>query len=86
MSLERVEKKKILGRHNREILFKICEVHTFAKWLFNYFFKKAALKHFAIFTEKYLCWNLFLLQNITKSLKAPILNNICEWLLLKMCL
>ena len=26
------------------------------------FYKKAVLKHFAIFTEKHLCWSLFLIK------------------------
>ena len=42
------------------------------------FRKKAVLKNFAIFTEKHLCWRLFLMQNIAKSFGAPILKNICE--------
>ena len=36
MCLKRVEKKKILGRHNKEI-----SLNTFAKWLFNFFLKNA---------------------------------------------
>ena len=40
MCLKRVEKKKLLGRHNKGI-FLTVEVHTFAKWLFNYFLKNA---------------------------------------------
>ena len=37
------------------------------------------------YLQKHLCWSLFLIQIITKSLRAPILKNICERLLLKMC-
>ena len=48
------------------------------------FCKKAVLKHFAIFTRKHLSWRLFLIQNILKFFRAPMLKNICEWLLLKM--
>ena len=49
------------------------------------FYSKAAVKNLKIFTEKHLCWSFFLMQNIAKFLRAPILNNICELLLLKMC-
>ena len=38
----------------------------FAKWLF--------IKKFAIFTGKHLSWSLFLIQNIGKFLRAPILK------------
>ena len=48
------------------------------------FYKKAVLKNFEIFTGKYICWGLFLIQNIAKFLRAPILKNICKRLLLKM--
>ena len=50
--------------------------------------KKAALRNFAIFTGKHLCWSLFLIKlqafkcfsmNIAKT---SILRNICEWMLL----
>ena len=44
---------------------------------------KAVLKNFAIFTGKQLCWRLFLIQNVAKFSRAPILKNICEILLLK---
>ena len=50
-----------------------------------FYLKKAFLKNFALFTRKHLCWSLFLIQNIAKFLRAPILKNICERLLLKMC-
>ena len=63
------------------------------------FLKKHALKNFAIFTQKHLCWSFFLTKllfnfikrrhqhrcfpvNIAKFLRAPILHNVCEWLLL----
>ena len=85
--LKRVEKKKILVRHNKV-----------AEWLFNHFlkiqkqpsevlYKKAVpLKNFTTErTGKDLCWSLFLIQNIAKFLRAPFLKNICERLLLKMC-
>ena len=48
-------------------------------------FKKAVFKSFAIFTGKHLCWNQFLVQNIAKYLRAPILKNICERLFLEIC-
>ena len=54
-------------------------------------FKVGALKHFTIFTGKYLCWSLFLIKfikkkhqhrcfsvNIARFLRASILQNICE--------
>ena len=56
--------------------------------------KKLFLKFFAVFTRKDLCWSLFcnfikeklqrrgFFVNITKSLRAPTLKNICEQLLL----
>ena len=47
--------------------------------------KKLLLKKLAIFTEKNLGWSPYLIQNIAKSLRAAILKNICERLLLKMC-
>ena len=86
VSLKRVEKEILSGRHN---------VPTFATWLFNYFkqmqkqppekfCKKAVLKNFAIFTGKHLHWSLFLIRNIAKFFRAPILKNFCERLLLKM--
>ena len=37
------------------------------------------------FIEKRLFCSLFLIQNIAKSLTAPVLKNILEWMLLKMC-
>ena len=37
-----------------------------------------------LLTWKHLCWSLFLILSIAKFLRAPILKNICEWLLLKM--
>ena len=43
------------------------------------FLKKHALKNLAIFTQKHLCWSFFLTK---KFLRASILHNICEWLLL----
>ena len=39
-----------------------------------------------LLTEKYLCWSVNLILSITKFLRAPILKNICQPLLLKMCL
>ena len=48
------------------------------------FFKKAVLKNFAIFTGKHLCWRLFLIQNIGKIFRVPILKNICKRMLVKM--
>ena len=38
-----------------------------------------------LLTGKYLCWSLFLILSIAKFLRAAILKNICERLLLKMC-
>ena len=49
------------------------------------FCKKAVLKNFAMSTGKHLCWSLFLIQNIAKFLRPPILKNVWEQLLLKMC-
>ena len=43
---------------------------------------KYVLKYFAIFTGKYLPWSLFLIQNIEKFLRTPILKNISKTLLL----
>ena len=48
-------------------------------------YKKTVAKKLAIFTEKHLYWSPFLIQNIAESLRAAILKNICERLLLKMC-
>ena len=48
-------------------------------------YSKAAVKNLAIFTGKHLCWSFFLMQNTAKFLRAPILKNIWELLLLKMC-
>ena len=50
------------------------------------FCKKALIENVAIFTGKHLSWRLFLIQNIAKFFRAPILTNICERLLLKMSL
>ena len=52
------------------------------KLLPEVFYKKTVVKKIAIFTEKHLCCSLFLIQNIAKSLRAAILKNICERLLL----
>ena len=38
-----------------------------------------------LLTGKHLCWSPFLILSIAKFLRAPILKNICEQLLLKMC-
>ena len=48
------------------------------KQLPEVFYKKAIFHNLAIFTEKHLCWSLFLTQNIAKFLTAPILKNICK--------
>ena len=45
MSLKRAEKKKLLRRHNKDISLIPVDVHTFAKWLFNYFLKKCRSSH-----------------------------------------
>ena len=37
------------------------------------FFKKGVLKNFIIFTRKYLCWNLFVIQ-LQSSSSATILK------------
>ena len=39
-----------------------------------------------LLTRKHLCWSLFLILSIAKFFRALILKNICERLLLKMCL
>ena len=46
-----------------------------------------SLKHVLVVASyrKHLCWSLFLGDNIAKFLRAPILNNIYERLLLKVC-
>ena len=84
MCLKRIEKKKLLGRHNKEI-----SLNTFLKKMQKQppevFYKKTVVKKLAIFTEKFLCWSPFFLQNIAKSLRAAILKNVCKRLLLKMC-
>ena len=54
-------------------------------------YKNTVLKNLAIFTEKQLCWSLFLIKrlkhgcfpvNIAKCLRTPILKNIWEEMLL----
>ena len=96
VSLKRVEKKKSLGRHNRDISLKICWgshlrndcLITFRKMQKQprkVFYKKAVLKDSATFTGKHLRWNLFLIQNIAKLLGVPILKDIFKRLLLKIC-
>ena len=61
------------------------------------FFKKAALKNFAIFTAKHLCWSLLQVCNFMKKrlqisrffvnnskfFRTPFWKNICERLLLR---
>ena len=91
MCLKRVEKRKLLGRHNKDISLKIAFTNSclitfkiMQKQPPVKFCKKAVLKNFAIFTGKHLCWRLFSIQNIPKFFRAPILKNICERLLLKM--
>ena len=89
--LDSTTKLKILG--NKITTF-FVEVHTFAKFCLitfkkirkqplEVFYEKGVLKNFAIFTGKHQCWSLFLILNIARILRAPILN-ICEWLVLKM--
>ena len=34
---------------------------------------------------KYVCESVFLILSTAKFLRAPILKNICKWLLLKIC-
>ena len=81
----------VLRRKNTKdiIMFKLV------KWLCNYLkkcrsshqrssVKKLCFKNFAIFTGKHLCWSFFLIQNIAKFFRAPILKNTCKWQLLKM--
>ena len=76
--LKRVEKKTLLGRHNKDMRFTPLQ-NSYLIIFKNMqkqppeFYKKAALKNFAIFTRKHLCWRLFLIQNIAKFLEAPIL-------------
>ena len=88
--LKRVQKKKLLGRHNKDI-----SLNTLAKWLFNHFlkmqkqppevfYKKAVVKNLAIIKEKHLCLSLFSIQNIAKFLRPLILKSICKRPLLKM--
>ena len=75
------EKKKLLGRHNKDI-----SLNTFLKIQKQppeVFYKKAVVKKLANSKKKNLCFSIFLIQNIAKSLRAPILKNICEQLLLK---
>ena len=84
MCPERVERKKLLGHHSKVALpFKKIQ-----KQPPEMFYKKAVLKNLAIFARrkgKHLCWSPFLIKNIAKFLRAPILMNYCEQLLLKMC-
>ena len=48
----------------------------------RYSIKNAALKNFAIFTGKHLCWSLFLTTlQVFRALRLPVLKNICERLL-----
>ena len=70
MCLERFEKEKILVRHN-----------NLAKCLFNYFFKKNTETPREVFYKKAVLFN----SEYCKILGAPILKNIWEQLLLKMC-
>ena len=51
--------------------------------------EKVFLKSFAIFTDKHVCWSLFIknrlqyrcfAKNIMKFLRTPYLKNTCEWL------
>ena len=50
--------------------------------------KKSVLKHFGIFTEKHLCWSLFLIKLFVKKrlqnscFPVNIAKNVCEQLLL----
>ena len=81
--MKRVEKKKFLGPHNKNITLKIA-LKIMQKQPREKFCKKAVLKNFAIFTGKYMCWRLSLIQSIAKFFRAPILKNICEWPLLNM--
>ena len=63
MCLKRLEKEKLLGCHNKGISLTV-EIHAFAKWLFNYFYKKSRSRtgvvlKAVLFTGKNLYWSLF---------------------------
>ena len=80
--LTHAEKKKILGHYNKVANDFLITFKKIQKQPPEVFYKKAVfLKKFAIFTGqtgKRLFWSLFLIQNIAKFLRAPILKNICE--------
>ena len=84
MCPEHVEKKKLLGIHSKVAL----PSKKIQKQPPEMFYKKAVLKNFTTLTGrkgKHLCWSPFLIKNSVKFLRAPILKNICEHLLLKIC-
>ena len=79
-----------------DVFLRMYEFFKTAEAATEVFRKKGVLKNFAIFTRKYLCWRLFGLNfikkslqyryfpvNITKFLRTPILKNIWERLHLK---
>ena len=90
--LKLVEKKKLLGLHNKDIfLILLCESLGNSCFITlrkmqkepQEFCKKAVLKSSAIFTSKNICIWLFLIQNVANFFRASNLKNICEQLLLK---
>ena len=73
--LKRVEKKKLLGRHNKEIYLRNGCLITFKKMEKQptlVFYRKAVVKNLAIFTEKHLCWGL-----LFNSEYCEIFNSTC---------
>ena len=80
MWLKHVEKKKykdVITRLRNGCLITFKKIQ---KQPPEVFCKKAVLKNFAIFigrTGKHLYWSLFLIKNIAKLLRTPILKNGC---------
>ena len=88
MCLKRVEKKQLLGRHNNYICrITVCLI-TFKKYRSSHWIcsiKKQLLENKQIQIHRKTPMLESLFNSKYKSLEAPILKNICERLLLKMC-
>ena len=86
--LKRVEKKNLLGRHNKEIYLRNGCLITFKKCRSSqhwFSIEKLLLKTQQYSQKSTSVGVFYLIQNIAKFLIAPVFKNICERLLLKMC-
>ena len=91
--LKNICKRLLLEVYIKKLFFNLRNIHRTKK---KSPFIKLPSQHFEkviyqctditwLLTDKHLCWSVNLILSIAKFLTAPILKNICELLLLKMC-